>query len=48
MVCCFDVGDVGEYEVFVCECLVDEVLDGCVQVAVVVWLGDFFCELSYE
>jgi len=43
-----DVGDVGEYEVLFCYCFVEQVLDGSVQVAVIVWSHNFFCEFGCE
>ena len=43
-----DVCYVGEYEVLFLEGFVDEVLDGSVQVSIVVGIHDFFFELRHQ
>ena len=40
--------DVGENKVLLCYGFVDEVLDGNVQIAIVVWSNDFFYDLEWK
>ena len=43
-----DMRDVGEDEVLLCYGFVDEVLDGRVQIAIVVWSYDFLGKLGKQ
>ena len=41
-----DLGDTSEHEILFGKCFDEEVLDGGVHVALVVWSYDFLCEFS--